>query len=480
MRSEYPVNLDLVIVCDSVKGLLIADSMAVENMLAIGLRLTAIGLVDGGIGPIAENVHNNGIRILKSPDELKTLHRPDLIVDLCGNDAAGKWLHALPQGSQWLSHKLARPWMTVFDLYFAKKDELQDQIEGMKEKANNYQYLFDNSVIGMYRTSIEDGSLIIGNRKLAEIFEYEDYQTFLTEHNAVENYVDPKMRDVFFSEMARFGKVNNFEVELKRRDGSSFWACMSGQLFPEKGYNEGMILDIDKRKQAEETNKFLSRRLLYIQEDERKKIARDLHDELGQALSSLQFSMGRLKGFMPEDCERLYNLCDKVVEDIENIGNLVRRISSNLRPDMLDHLGLIPALESHVESFKNRNPGTAIQFNARGFKKRLHADVEIVLYRVVQEALNNIEKHACATTVEILLTFSYPRVILNIKDDGVGFVKSSMVTKAMKTTGAIGLLGMRERLESIGGSLSIRSAPGKGTVIRAKTGAGLPTEMSST
>ena len=472
MNVEHSNFLNLVLLCDTDYCLVLVSSRSIESMRAIGLRVVGL-IVTDPCGMVAEDIRNGGVQLVRSSAQLAMMPGVDLVVDMSGTETAGKWALALPKGAKWLPFKLARPWMKVFALQFAKMDELQGQIEDLREKASTYQHLFDNSVVGMYRTSIEDGSLIIGNRKLSEIFQYEDYRTFLAEHNALENYVDPKMRDVLFMELEKYGRVDSFEVELKRRDGSTFWACLSGQLFPEKGYNEGMILDIDKRKQAEETNKFLSHRLLNSQEDERKRIARDLHDELGQALSTLQFSMERLKGLVPDGCEQQRRLCEKLVEDIESIGNRVRRISSNLRPDILDHLGLIPALESLVKAFKARTSETQTLFRPSGFKKRLSPEVEIVLYRVVQEALNNIEKHARAGRVEILLTFSYPRVLLTIKDDGVGFVKRAMITKAMKAAGSIGLLGMRERIESIGGEISIRSTLGKGTLIRVKTGTGI-------
>ena len=135
---------------------------------------------------------------------------------------------------------------------------------------------------------------------------------------------------------------------------------------------------------------------------------------------------------------------------------------------MLDHLGLIPTLESYIEDFVKRREGLRIDFKAVGVKKRPDPEIEIVVYRFLQEALNNIAKHAQANHVSVLLTYSHPKLIFTIKDDGVGFEqREGMLPYGAKKQG-IGLLGMRERVASVEGKIDIRSSPGKGTVVRAE------------
>ncbi|MCA1906177.1 MAG: hypothetical protein LDL11_06265, partial [Desulfarculus sp.] len=155
----------------------------------------------------------------------------------------------------------------------------------------------------------------------------------------------------------------------------------------------------------------------------------------------------------------------------------IRQISSDLRPDMLDHLGLVSAMEWYVKEFQKRWPDLEVEFSAVGFavKPRLDPRLEIVLYRLLQEGLNNVAKHSRAKRVSVQLTYSHPRVILMLKDDGVGFVAGAASNLTAPLKGGIGLIGMRERVASVGGRLDIRSAPGKGVVIRAD----LPVEQAA-
>ena len=331
---------------------------------------------------------------------------------------------------------------------------------------NNKKKFFDNSIVGMYQTRIKDGSVIIANRKLVEIFRYVDFDEYFAKHNACSNYVDPQKRDELFKKLETHGRVDDFEIQLYRGDGTKFWACLSAEIFPDQGYLEGMILDIDKRKKAEDANKHLARRLLCAQEEERIRIARDLHDELGQDLSTLQFSLNKLKTSLPNVCDTQKRMIDNIASSIEKTGDKVRKISSDLRPSMLDHLGLIIALESYIFSFMEHNPLTRVDFQVMGYKKRLKAEVEIVLYRVTQEALNNIRRHAGASTVKIMLTLTYPQVILIIGDNGTGFSQNQ--NSGNNGGNAIGILGMKERIDSLGGMFTLHSALGKGTTIRAE------------
>jgi len=128
---------------------------------------------------------------------------------------------------------------------------------------------------------------------------------------------------------------------------------------------------------------------------------------------------------------------------------------------------LIPALKMYIIEFKERRPDIHVDLKAFGFKKRLNPEIELVIYRIFQESLTNIVKHARATKVEIILTYSHPHVILTIRDNGVGYGDTTKKMKANKKNEGIGLLSMRERVLSLGGSLEVSSTPGKGMTIRA-------------
>jgi signal transduction histidine kinase len=224
--------------------------------------------------------------------------------------------------------------------------------------------------------------------------------------------------------------------------------------------------ELNKRMRVEKEVRHLSRQLIKATEKERKRLARDLHDEFGQALTALHFSMESLQRSLPPELVDHQKRCRELIGLVEALGDNARRISAELRPDMLDHLGLIPTLQSYVQDFAGRATGLRVSFQASGLRKRPPAEVAIVLYRVVQEALNNIAKHAGAAHVNVLIAYSHPNVILTVEDDGVGFEPETGGASFTGEDQGIGLLGMRERVGIVGGIINIQSSPGKGTFIR--------------
>jgi signal transduction histidine kinase len=172
----------------------------------------------------------------------------------------------------------------------------------------------------------------------------------------------------------------------------------------------------------------------------------------------------RLAGSLPSGEEDRREKYSQLIGITESLADNVRKISSDLRPDMLDDLGLVPTLQWYLNEFRTRITGIDVEFQAVGFKRRLPPLIEIVLYRIFQEGLNNVAKHSQASLVNIRLTYSYPNVIFIMKDNGRGFKPPHPRFDRAKQ--GIGLIGMRERAASAGGEIDIRSAPGKGTQIR--------------
>lgn len=226
--------------------------------------------------------------------------------------------------------------------------------------------------------------------------------------------------------------------------------------------------DITERKRVEQENKFLTQSLISVAEDERKKLARDLHDELGQTLTALRFWFDTYQDLIPSELSNLKKKAAQSSQFIDQISNSIRNILVELRPAMLDDLGIIPTLQWYTEFYINQQNDLQINLQTLGFKKRPHPDIEIVLFRVFQECLNNIIKHANAKHVDISLTYSYPKIIFMVKDDGIGFDQTSHSHLTPGQKHGIGLLGMRERVASIGGTIEVQSRPGKGTLVRAE------------
>jgi len=206
----------------------------------------------------------------------------------------------------------------------------------------------------------------------------------------------------------------------------------------------------------------MSSRILTAHEEERKRIARELHDDTAQAITSILVRL-RLLERSTEDSEVLKNV-EELRELTSGALDSVRRMAMDLRPASLDDLGLVPALQSYAEQFSQSTP-IAVSLEVEGLGRRLPRDVELVLYRVFQEALTNVSKHASAKTALVQLTRRRNEVTLVIKDDGDGFDPGEF----SPTQGSgLGLFGMRERLTLVGGVVEVESEKGKGTKIEAR------------
>ncbi len=209
--------------------------------------------------------------------------------------------------------------------------------------------------------------------------------------------------------------------------------------------------------------KSLSQRQVEIQEAERRYVAFELHDEAGQSLTSLKFGLAQLEQETDPTARLdrisiLKKTADTVMEDLH-------RLAMDLRPASLDHLGMVAAIRQYVQMIGERYDLTA-QFMARGFEsERLKQEIETAVYRIAQEALTNVIRHARATLIDVLLERRQDSVILIVEDNGIGFEPGEAI---YARNGRLGLAGMQERAEMLGGSLVIETSPGKGTTIVVK------------
>jgi signal transduction histidine kinase len=209
----------------------------------------------------------------------------------------------------------------------------------------------------------------------------------------------------------------------------------------------------------------LTRQIISAQESERKEISRELHDEIVQTLVGINVELSALgKG----TSDGLHNLKDKIARTqrlVENSVKAVHRFARELRPAVLDDLGLIPALHAYSKNLAERKK-LKIEMTAFGGVEALGATKRTVLFRVAQEALTNVARHAHATRVRISITKLADAIRMEIGDNGRSFsVKKTMLAK---NPYRLGLIGMRERVEMVGGNFTIESAPGTGTTVRAE------------
>jgi signal transduction histidine kinase len=210
-------------------------------------------------------------------------------------------------------------------------------------------------------------------------------------------------------------------------------------------------------RQANEQLHVLSRRLFQIQEDERRHLARELHDQLGQALTAAKIDLQAARLEERAIVRRL----DDSIAIIERLLQQVRQLSLELRPPLLDDLGLVPALRWYLDQQAQR-ADLRVEFFADPALERIDAAIETACFRVAQEALTNVVRHARARTVSVELDRTPEVLHLVVRDDGIGFDVATAQQGA-----SLGLLGMRERVALVGGELDCKSAPDRGTEVHA-------------
>jgi PAS domain S-box-containing protein len=219
----------------------------------------------------------------------------------------------------------------------------------------------------------------------------------------------------------------------------------------------GILRDITESKRAEEELSTLSRRLIQAQEAERALIARDLHDDVTQRMAVLAIELGRAESSAPGGAQT--ETLRTVREGLIRLSEDIHSIAYQLHPSVLEELGLAEALRTECER-KGRHGGFDVTLDLDPVPAAVGKDATLCLYRVAQEALNNVTRHARAHTASVVLRQVDGGLLLAIRDDGVGFEPGEP-----RARGSLGLVSMRERLRLVNGTLDIESAPGQGTVI---------------
>jgi PAS domain S-box-containing protein len=263
---------------------------------------------------------------------------------------------------------------------------------------------------------------------------------------------------------------SKIQVLLNAGDGSQIPVQISIRPLAKNGFKSatiGMVVtDLTEARWNEELLRALTHRVVQVQETERGRLALELHDTITQMLCAVLVRSQMLADKIPARDETAKGEAMKLHEIIGKTVKEVERISHDLRPSVLDHLGLVAGLHDTSTEFANRT-GVSVKLVCVELTPRLAADTELALYRILQETLKNVEKHARARHVTVHLTKPGDFVQLTIKDDGIGFNPDHHPARR-KGKGGFGLLGMRERAAHSGGTLIVKSAPGKGTSIHAQ------------
>jgi len=353
-------------------------------------------------------------------------------------------------------------------------EKLKQEIEERKRaeaalriNEERFKSIFKNLLIGFYRTT-PDGRIIDANQALFQMLGYASVEELAAVNLESEAYHPEYSRRQFKENIQRDGEIKGLESHWKKPDGTLVFIRENARAIRDDDGNitcyEGTIEDISDQMQAEKQIRSLSHQLIQAQESERQMISRELHDCVAQDLSILMISLNTLFDHQPNISSEVQNKALEFSELLKGTIRSVRDLSYELRLPGLDGMGLCPALSMYCEEFAEKS-GLKVDFRATGMSTlRLDFDTKMNLYRLIQEGLNNIRKHAAASQATVKLVGAYPNIILRIEDDGKGFDIEERARTA-DSEKRMGLRSMAERVRLIQGEMAIQSQSMKGTRI---------------
>jgi two-component system sensor histidine kinase DegS len=249
-------------------------------------------------------------------------------------------------------------------------------------------------------------------------------------------------------------RLRNLEATIKKAE------ALVTQLSIAFSYLSGDLQHIGDALKSAEQRQYLGMRVIQAQEEERKRVAREIHDGPAQMMANVVLRSEICERMLDRDVEKVRIELRELKEMVRASLSEVRQIIFDLRPMALDDLGLVPTLRRYLADFQDKHR-IITELRVFGRERRYHSALEVAVFRTVQEALNNVWKHARAKVATVKLEMTEKQISVHIEDDGVGF----SVERALQSSedGHFGLLGMQERIQLLGGKVEIKSAPGKGT-----------------
>jgi PAS domain S-box-containing protein len=335
----------------------------------------------------------------------------------------------------------------------------------LRESEERYRELFENAKDAMYVHDL-DGTYIRVNKAAERLSGYPRKE--IVGRNFLE-FIAPEdiryVREHFCTKLAQQGETT-YEVDVVSKDGRRVPVEVSSRAIYENGAIvgvQGMARDITERKLAQEALQMFSRQLIEAQEDERRRIARELHDQIGQVLTAVKMNLYTVQQVCTSSETRSY--VKDNIEAVDEAMRLVRDLSIDLRPPVLDDLGLATALRWYVDRYTRRTGlKVEVRIELADENERFSRELETACFRIAQEALTNVFRHANASQVLVQLAKEGDDLLLRIKDDGVGFDRESIGHREQPAA-TLGLVSMQERAHAAGGVIEIDSKLSKGTEV---------------
>lgn len=349
---------------------------------------------------------------------------------------------------------------------YAHEREVAEQLRVSEER---YRELFENANDAIWVQDLA-GNIVAANKASEKLLGYTLQELLqMNTVNVTEFLSDEGLdlaREIRRKLLEKQPVAQPYEQHIVRKDGTEATLMITTNLVTEDGKPvafQHIGRDITEEKRMRENLSFYLQQVTMAQEEERKRIARELHDDTIQALIVLSRQLDDLACRASDLSQDDKLLLEGLWQQTNSIMEGLRRLSQDLRPATLDRLGLLPALE-WLASDVGKLSGLNVQVETDGAERRLAPEVELVLFRIVQEALRNVWRHSQATSAQVSVEFQDGKTMITVKDNGKGFQLQSPMGDLTKS-GKLGLAGMKERARLLGGSLKVESEPGKGTTV---------------
>jgi PAS domain S-box-containing protein len=338
--------------------------------------------------------------------------------------------------------------------------------EQLKVSEKNYRELFEDANDAIWTQDL-DGEIVIANKASSKVVGYT--QEELVGMN-IRAFLSPEGLEIARQVGRKLlqGEVlkEPYELQLIRKDGTMRVMKLASSLVVRDGQVTGfqhIARDVTEEKKMQDNLRFYVQQITRAQEEERLRIARELHDDTTQELVTLSRQLDTLSDGSEQLPAQAIKRLDELQDRIDGIIKSVRRFSQDLRPSVLDDLGLVAALESIADDVTERY-GIATEVKVSGNQQRLPPEKELLLFRIAQEALRNVWRHSRASTAFISVDFGHNKIKITVQDNGQGFQLPARLGD-LASAGKLGLAGMYERAQLLDGSLELQSAPGKGTTL---------------
>jgi PAS domain S-box-containing protein len=340
--------------------------------------------------------------------------------------------------------------------------------EALRQSEARFRSIFEGAALGMALVDLE-GRLLVSNPRLSEILGYSTDELRGMNSLAITHPADADATSGLYQDLIEGRReVGQVEKRYIRKDGQVIWGALTISLVRNRQGNPhfaiAMVEDITPRKQMEAELAEVQFRLMAGREQERTQLAQELHDVPLQDLYVLLYGLNEFEDALG-DAEQLRSLKNEYADGLRNVITTLRGIMGELRSPTLSPFGLAGAIREHADLFASKNPQLKLHLDLMADEQVLPEDARLNLFRIYQQALSNVIRHAQASTVNVRFYYDEHWIQLEIEDDGLGFtVPRRWIGLARE--GHLGLAGSAERAEIIGGHFQVISAPGRGTRIR--------------